>query len=80
MLRQDQHPAQPPLGREEQQLNNALTHMYGLVEQDIAALRQWDASTSKAQLNEFEASLQDKFKHIRHLLREFRIGAEEQDT
>lgn len=70
----------PPLGKEEQEISNELKHVCGLAFEDIAQLRQGDASTSKVQQLQLEGRIQEKFKRIRSLLHELRISTEEQDT
>ena len=74
--------AQPsqPLGQEEQEISNELSHCCGLAMEDIAQLRHGDASTSRVAQMQCEARVQDKFKRIRYLLHELKIAAEEQDT
>jgi hypothetical protein len=68
------------LGREETDACNAIADLCRAALQDIAQLRQGDASASKLSQAQAEAQVQDKFRRTRHYLNELKFMAEEQDT
>lgn len=69
-----------PLGAEEQHTSNEVTKLLSAVAQEIQQLTSLDVSTSRAVQHGYESKTQEKFRHIRRLISDLKVAAEEQDT